>query len=428
MAAVDSNTKAPINIEDTPEQVPAPASPASAAEEATKATPKPARLPTRADLLKARIGDNRKALMLGGILLIAVAFFLFVQAFGGPKKHANRTATKTMTQEAASDAARPKGSLAPGMDPIHIDDDQKSGRVQPSDIDRTRAAKPDPSTSTGAASLTQTTPKPLPGQSRPLGSVPAFNETQQHFEEPAPYGAPKPAQQSAAQEEQKEKQSLRQPSLVYVRTVQKGESAFNRSTAREIDETFSLPEGTRVQAHLQTQISSAFEPTVVAVIENTYAVGERVLVPAGSYAIGKLTNATPSGEVEIRFTEIQLAKGGRKKISAIATGLDLGPIKGEVYGRHGGRNFLVRAGTGIASTATTLVGANVNGAYSPNDQIRQRAAQNIGTAGDNELRGLNENSRVIVSVPADTKLYIVWTEALGGEQRNGQDVARADAN
>jgi len=37
-------------------------------------------------------------------------------------------------------------------------------------------------------------------------------------------------------------------------------------------------------------------------------------------------------------------------------------------------------------------------------------AENVGNAGDSELMGLNATSRVIVSVPADTKIYLVFTK------------------
>jgi hypothetical protein len=42
--------------------------------------------------------------------------------------------------------------------------------------------------------------------------------------------------------------------------------------------------------------------------------------------------------------------------------------------------------------------------------LRERLAQNIGTAGDSEIMSLNASSRVVVSVPADTKIYIVFTK------------------
>jgi hypothetical protein len=42
--------------------------------------------------------------------------------------------------------------------------------------------------------------------------------------------------------------------------------------------------------------------------------------------------------------------------------------------------------------------------------LRERLAEDIGTAGDTEIMSLNANSRVVVSVPADTKIYIVFTK------------------
>ena len=42
--------------------------------------------------------------------------------------------------------------------------------------------------------------------------------------------------------------------------------------------------------------------------------------------------------------------------------------------------------------------------------LRQRVAENVGNAGDSELMSLNATSRIIVSVPADTKIYIVFTK------------------
>jgi len=35
---------------------------------------------------------------------------------------------------------------------------------------------------------------------------------------------------------------------------------------------------------------------------------------------------------------------------------------------------------------------------------------NVGKAGDSELMSLNATSRIIVSVPADTKIYVVFTK------------------
>ena len=77
---------------------------------------------------------------------------------------------------------------------------------------------------------------------------------------------------------------------------------------------------------------------VVAVVEYTYAIGERIIVPAGARVYGQLQQADRSGLVGVKFDEIELLDGAREKIDAVGTGLDLGPIKGNVYGKNTGKN------------------------------------------------------------------------------------------
>ena len=55
----------------------------------------------------------------------------------------------------------------------------------------------------------------------------------------------------------------------------------------------------------------------------------------------QLQQADRSGFVSVKFNKIELLDGAREKIDAIGTGLDLGPIKGNVYGKNTGKNFLV---------------------------------------------------------------------------------------
>ena len=171
-----------------------------------------------------------------------------------------------------------------------------------------------------------------------------------------------------------------------------------------------LTPGTRIQAKLETQISSAVQAPVVAVVEYTYAIGDRIIVPAGARVYGQLQQADRSGLVSVKFDEIELLDGAREKIDAIGTGLDLGPIKGNVYGKNTGKNFLVRAASGLGSVLAEVAGNNSSAAFSEDDMLRERLAENIGTAGDSEVMSLNANSRVVVSVPADTKIYVVFTK------------------
>jgi hypothetical protein len=114
--------------------------------------------------------------------------------------------------------------------------------------------------------------------------------------------------------------------------------------------------------------------------------------------------------LSVKFDEIELLDGVLEKIDAVGTGLDLGPIKGRVYGKNTGKKFLVRAASGLGSILAEVAGNNTSAAFSEDDMLRERLAENIGTAGDSEVMGLNANSRVVVSVPADTKIYVVFTK------------------
>jgi hypothetical protein len=168
------------------------------------------------------------------------------------------------------------------------------------------------------------------------------------------------------------------------------------STSDEATPQLDLTPGTRIEAKLETQISSAVQTPVVAVIEYTYAIGDRIVIPAGARVYGSLQQADRSGLVSVKFDEIELLDGARERIDAVGTGLDLGPIKGNVYGKNTGKNFLVRAASGIGSVLAEVAGNNTGAAFSEGDMLRERLSENIGTAGDTEIMSLNASSRVVV--------------------------------
>ena len=211
---------------------------------------------------------------------------------------------------------------------------------------------------------------------------------------------------------QAQQNTLKEPSLVFVRSVAQSPAlaAQKLNTGEDGTPRLELTPGTRIQAKLETQISSAVLAPVVAVVEYTYAIGDRIIVPAGARVYGQLQQADRSGLVSVKFDEIELLDGAREKIDAVGTGLDLGPIKGSVYGKNTGKNFLVRAASGLGSVLAEVAGNNTSAAFSEDDMLRERLAENVGTAGDSEVMSLNANSRVVVSVPADTKIYVVFTK------------------
>jgi hypothetical protein len=353
---------------------------------------------TRADTKGVEGISKSKLVLLGGGLAVAVLFFVFTALVGkSPKKP---TQARQPSQQANQELMKPpKGSVTPVMDTVRTPaPDNSNGQLGPGDIRRTRSLN-------DQAHFKPVAAKPSAATS--LGSVPSFADTQQKWEDPAPYGGP-PAEQTS----QVQQNGLKEPSIIFVRSVTQNQAGVAPKVNSDDDGVaiLELKPGTRIQAKLETQISSAVQAPVVAVVEYTYAIGDRIIVPAGARVYGQLQQADRSGLVGVKFDEIELLDGAREKIDAIGTGLDLGPIKGNVYGKNTGKNFLVRAASGIGSVLAEVAGNNSSAAFSESDMLRERLAENIGTAGDSEVMSLNANSRVVVSVPADTKIYVVFTK------------------
>jgi hypothetical protein len=115
----------------------------------------------------------------------------------------------------------------------------------------------------------------IPRAGRTLASVPTFEDTQQKWEDPAPYG--EASNQPTTQSQQQN--ALKEPLLVFVRSVTQSSGGALSNTSTSIDATprLDLTPGTRIEAKLETQISSAVLTPVVAVVEYTYAIGDRIV-------------------------------------------------------------------------------------------------------------------------------------------------------
>jgi hypothetical protein len=146
-----------------------------------------------------------KLVLLGGGLAVAVLFFVFTAIVGkSPKKLAP---VKQLSQQAKQEQPPPsKGSVTPLMDTVRTPaPDNSSGQLGPGDIRRTRTLD--------NSSVT----KPFAGKpavASSLGNVPSFADTQQKWEDPAPYGGT-----PAAVTPQTQQNSLKEASLVFVRSV-----------------------------------------------------------------------------------------------------------------------------------------------------------------------------------------------------------------
>lgn len=348
--------------------------------------------------------DKQKLIALGACLLAAVLFFIFVSLFGhhGP---ARNTARKQPAQQAQQTSAlQQRGSMTPLMDVTpHNATDDDNDIVKPSDIQRMSTPSTEGLNTRQGSPLKPSAPGTV--KANALGAIPSFSDTQQKWEEPLPYAA---QGQPPSSQSQHAETALKEPSLVFVHSVVSAHGS-GAGPVNSDPNALQIEPGTRIEAKLETQISTAVSDPVIAVVEYTYALGDHIVIPAGTRAIGQLRQADRFGNVDVKFNELDISEDNKETIDASGRGLDLGPIKGVVTGKNTGKNLLVRAGSGLGSVGAMLVGNNTSAAFSEDDMLRERVAENIGQAGDSELMGLNANSRIVVSVPANTKIYIVFS-------------------
>src|SRR5207248_10254254 len=157
-----------------------------------------------------------------------------------------------------------------------------------------------------------------------------------------------------------------------------------------------------------------------------------IVLPAGARVFGKLSHVTPSGIVGFQFDRVETPDGMVEKIDATAMDLKFGPLKGDVSGRNRGKNFLVRSVTGIGTVAAYIVGGQgttgFNGPISENSLLREHLAENIGMAGQDEINTLAANQAIVVTVPGNTRFYIVVETGISEQQGGRSGVRPAEAN
>ena len=130
---------------------------------------------------------------------------------------------------------------------------------------------------------------------------------------------------------------------------------------------------------------------------------------------------------------MEMPDGTTEKIDASAMSLNFGPLKGDVSGKKTGTKFLVRSLTGMGTIASYLVGPQASaseGMISPNTLMRERLADNVAAAGQEELNGLAFNQNLVVTLPGNTRFYIVvqkpssdHTGATPGTRNSGTSTA-----
>ena len=372
-------------------------------------------LATRAkQRVRQQIQQNRFVIIGAGAIVIALLIFVATSMphRGTPQKAKSRGATAAEDLASESGTASNDKSLFPITDSGRpVTKETHEGFLNERDLQRT-ATKPAAGTKVASGAGT-------------LGSLPPFGD-QQPWQAP-PYqpgsvGAETPDLGKA------EREAMEKSSLIYVRNVSANSAS---AQARAINDPapelgLGLATGTRLRARLESAASTAVRTPVLAVIEYNYERDGEIIVPAGAKAVGHIRNGDRSGYVDIQFDSLLMPDGAVVPIEAAATGLDLRPLKGKVEGKNTGKNVLVRSLSGIGQAGSMLVGqGSLNQPLSESDLLRERVSNNVGEAGDEEVSRLAIAQHIVVTISADTPIYVVLEQTPKTNQVYQQPSARS---
>lgn len=370
--------------------------------------------------------DRSKALLVLGTAVVLIGFaFLALFSTSGAEKRAQERRTKPSLgrpETSAQQTAAP-GSTVPLLSADQTGADQTGDQLSPDDI---------LATSRRGQTTPQREGQPSKGSDQyALSNAPTFNDPalDAYKRQNAVYTPPPPSPPPAAvPQSTNDSDGLKNSSLVFVRNTTAAavtnaslsSGTVQQAIAERKRPTAVLPTGSRLVARLQTTVSSAVKTPVIAVIEYNYERDGEIVIPAGTKAIGQLTQANQNGQVGLRFTTLQMPDGGMENIEGSGVTLDYGPLKGSVNGQNRAKRVLVRSLTGVGSMATYLVGGSgYGGLTGPIDQsvlLRERIASNIGLAGEQELMGLAYNQNIVVTLAGNTRFYIVLQEPAAARQ------------
>lgn len=364
---------------------------------------------------KQQIQQNRFVIIGAGAIVIALLIFVATSMphRSTPQKAKSHGATTSEDLALESGTASNDKSLFPITDSGRpVTKEAHEGFLNERDLQRT-ATKP-------AAGRTVAT------GAGTLGSIPPFGD-QQPWQAP-PYQPGSSAGAEAPDLGKAEREAMEKSSLIYVRNV----SASSASAqARELFNNqaselgLGLATGTRLRARLESAASTAVRTPVLAVIEYNYERDGEIIVPAGAKVVGHIRNGDRSGYVDIQFDSLLMPDGAVVPIEAAATGLDLRPLKGKVEGKNTGKNVLVRSLSGIGQAGSMLVGqGSLNQPLSESDLMRERVSNNVGEAGDEEVSRLAITQHIVVTISADTPIYVVLEQPPKSNQASLQPSGR----
>jgi hypothetical protein len=339
--------------------------------------------------------SNRIVLLGGGACVVVLLLFVLFSFPVHKAKVPNLTGMGQVATHQTSENSESGQSLFPitesGRPAIK---DSQDGLIGEQDVQRTATRQ----TSDGKPSAV----KLPPGGS--LGSIPPF-DGEAGTAETAPI---QPADPNGEPSEEGSRREQR--SLVFVHKMSSG----GTGTALGKDDTDSGPglglvTGTRLRARLEAAASTAVTTPVIAVVEYNYQKNGEIIVPAGAKALGHIEQADRSGYLSIRFDSLLLPDGSSAALDAVATDLRLRPLKGKVEGKNTGKNILIRSLSGIGEVGAVFAGRSggLDGPLSEGDLVRERLGTNVGESADQEIARLSLTERIVVSVDANTPIYVV---------------------
>jgi hypothetical protein len=361
--------------------------------------------PATRSKLRARqqFQQNRFVIVGAGALITALLIFVAVSTpHKGParKTKVGTAAVKDETTQSAIVGA--DRSLFPITDSGRPSPKEAhDGFLDEKDLERSVTRRPH-------AGSVQAAPSNAPGT---LGSIAPFGPDQPGWQAPPYQAGATQTGVDATDLGKAEREAMEKSSLIYVRNASTSgvdSDARERMSIGTPEIGLGLSTGTRLRARLESAASTAVRAPVLAVIEYTYERDGEIVVAAGAKAVGHMQEADRSGYVRIQFESLLMPDGATVPIQAVATNLDMRPLKGKVEGKNTGKNVLVRSLSGIGQASALLLGqGSLNQPLNESDLMRERVSNNIGEASDEQISRMAITSRIVVTVSADTPIYVV---------------------
>lgn len=381
----------------------------------------PLDIATRAKLrARQHFQPNRFVIVGAGALVVALLIFVATSIPHKSPVQKTKVGTAAVKEEPTQIANGTDRSLFPITDSGRPSaKEAHEGFLNEKDLERSVTHRPHPGSVQAGSSN-------APGS---LGSIPPFGPDQPGWQAPPYQAGAALAGVDATDLGKAEREAMEKSSLIYVRNVSANgvdPQTRERMSIGTPEIGLGLSTGTRLRARLESAASTAVQAPVLAVVEYTYERDGQIVVPAGAKAVGHIQEADRSGYVRIQFESLMMPDGATVPIEAVATDLNLRPLKGKVEGKNTGKNILVRSLSGIGQAGALLLGqGSLNQPLSEWDLMRERLSNNIGEASDEEISRMAITSHIVVTVSAGTPIYVVLEQAPKVGPHSGQSSVRS---